>query len=231
MFEGLAGSITQNTLDVYPDAEAVLTDTLSNYFNFPEDLLTVDGSVNMEAVSVYTVDAVRVNTDGEVIQWASTPGNAGDVAVTINGDTIDITGFDYFTNAVTVDTDGDVSGCKLVVEFPIELDETTITETGVYPTNNTSDNKAGLKYKADKDSQSNGESTLLDDSPSVDVKVADPLNGTAVTIEVYLDGKLVESNPLDYVELSRNTRDTEYNLWSTSVNGATRTLRFQYQHE
>ena len=213
VFEGLAGSITQSTLEVYPDAEAVMTDTLSSYFNFPADLLTVDGSVNMEAVSVYTVDAVRVNTDGEVIQWASTPGNAGDVAVTINGDTINITGFDYVNNAVT-EQNGSVKGCKLVVEFPIELDETTITETGVYPTNNTSDNKAGLKYKADKDSQFNDESTLLDDSPSVDVKVADPLNGTAVTIEVYVDGEKV-TDPLARLSLAR--QGSEYTAFDTTV--------------
>ena len=212
VFEGLSSSITQSTLDVYPDAEAVLTDTLSSYFNFPADL-TINGSVDMNKVEVYTVDAENVNEDGEVTSWSNHHGNVDDVTVTINGDTINITGFDYVTNAVT-EQNGDVSGCKLVVEFPIELDETAITETGVYPTNDTRDSKAGLHYKADEDSQFNDESTLLDDSPSVDVKVADPLNGTAVTIEVYVDGEKV-TDPLARLSLAR--QGSEYTAFDTTV--------------
>ena len=38
VFKDIADTVTDSTLEVYPDAQAVLTDTLSQYFNFPSDL-------------------------------------------------------------------------------------------------------------------------------------------------------------------------------------------------
>lgn len=54
------------------------------------------------------------------------------------------------------------------------------------------------------------------------------LNGSDVTVQVYVDGQKV-TNPLEYVELSRDTKDTDYNDWSTEVStDGTVTCDFDY---
>ena len=54
------------------------------------------------------------------------------------------------------------------------------------------------------------------------------LNGTDVTVQVYVDGEKV-NNPLKYVTLSRDTKNTDYNNWSTEVSAdGTVTCDFDY---
>ena len=61
-----------------------------------------------------------------------------------------------------------VTGGKLVVKIPIELDSQEINGTGIYDTNDTVQNKAGLDY-FDKDGKPTD--LKLDKSPSVAVTV------------------------------------------------------------
>lgn len=162
VFNTIANTVTSSTLKVNPDATSVLSDTLSDYFNFPNGLTGEDPQG-------VTVQKVRVTgKDSGGYTW----GNAETVSgAKVTGKTIEVTGFDYKENAVTETTENGettYSGYKLVVTFPIEINEnacnedTTITN-GYYPTNS----KAELSYKGSKDSVKNDASTELTESPKV----------------------------------------------------------------
>ena len=238
VFKDIADTVTDSTLEVYPDADAELTDTLSQYFNFPSEL--ADGSV--EVGSDVTAQYVPVESiDGDNITWGTAEKlpDGTNLEVTVEGDTINIKGFDYVKNAVTQKEDG-ITGGKLVVSFPIELDEAacvadTSIKNGQYPTNSIApDSQAGLAYKAKKDDKGNTASTLLDKSPTVYYdKESYDANGTDVTVQVYVDGNSTPvTNPLDYISLERScgadAKDTYFNY--TVGNDGTITCDFDYDN-
>ena len=223
-----------NSLQVYPDVTAVLTDTLSQYFNFPSKL--ADGSVEVD--SDVTAQYVPVESiAGNKITWGDAEALPAETTlnVTVQNDTINIKGFDYYENAVT-QKDGKVSGGKLVVSFPIELDEaacvadTSITN-GQYPTNSIEeDSRAGLEYKENKDAEANNASTLLDKSPTVYYdKESYDANGTDVTVQVYVDGSLVK-NPDDYVDLSRSSGNPDYTYWKETLDSDSGTITCDFDY-
>lgn len=224
IFEGIAEDVTTSTLAVYPDKTAILSDTLSEYFDFPADMQT---SGNDSDVTVSYVEAESI--DNGTITWKNAPSTLpgdSDIKVKENDGTITITGFNYYANAVTknvVNGETTYSGGKLVVSFPIELDEAacvadTSIQDGKYPTNNVENgSQAGLVYKKSKDAEKNTASTLLDKSPTVYYnKESYDANGTDVTVQVYVDGKPV-MNPDTYVSLSRNFGNTSYTYWKATL--------------
>ena len=218
VFETIADTVTSSTLEANPDNTAVLSDTLSQYFNFPEELTD-----NSEAITVKQVPVTGKN--GNSYSWNND--NATDVSnivnVTVNKETgkIEITGFDYKANAVTETTaDGQTTyrGSKLVVSFPIVVDTNACleatTDSNYYPTNNTTDSKAGLFYKSEHASI-NDTHTDLSTSPAVLLTDLDA-NGTDVTVQVYVDGIPAEK-PLDYITLERSTEDTPFDYLKPTV--------------
>ena len=226
VFEGIAEDVTTSTLEVYPDEEAILSDTLSEYFDFPANMQT---SGNDRDVTVSYVEAKSVN-EGK-ITWEKNPGELpeeSEIKVEVNDGTITITGFDYYENAVTKNVANGVttySGGKLVVSFPIELDAVACLanpmKNGLYPTNNTTDSEAGLAYKSNDKAPTNDRETRLDQSPTVKVDNEDiSANGTDVTVQVYVDGEPVK-DPNTYVDLQRNTEDTTYNYWNEKLDPST----------
>lgn len=215
VFKTIANTVTSNTLTANPDSEAVLSDTLSEYFNFPEGLAAGDTS----GVTVKKVPVTGKAGDSYI--WGSAEDISDEVSVTVSGDSISITGFDYKANAVTESTDGGETtygGYKLVVTFPIKVDMDACVsdpqESHSYPTNNVTDSKAGLFYKSE-DAESNDTYTTLSASPTVTIDELDA-NGTDVTIQVYVDGELV-TDPLGYITLERSTDDTPYSYFKTTV--------------
>ena len=215
VFRTIANTVTSNTLTANPDATAVLSDTLSEYFNFPEELAAGDTS----GVTVKMVPVTGKAGDSYI--WGSAEDISDDVRVTVSGDSINITGFDYKANAVTESTEGGettYSGYKLVVTFPIKVDMDACVsapqESHSYPTNNVIDSKAGLFYKSEH-AESNDTYTTLSASPTVTIAELDA-NGTDVTVQVYVDGEPV-TNPLDYITLGRSTNDTAYSYFKTTV--------------
>ena len=186
IFSDIAEDITKNSLEVYPDKDAELTDTLSQYFDFPKGL-----AGNSEEI---TVKYVPVDKETGAFEEASAK-DVEDVTITVNGDTITITGFNYVENAVTLEND-EYSGGKLVVSFPIELDAAACGyKGGTYPTNDTTENKAGLYYKDKQGALQNNESTLLDKSPEVTVDASQvERQGTAIDIKVYVDGQAMSES-------------------------------------
>ena len=163
VFQNIADEVTTGTLTSNPDAGSVLSDTMSQYFKFPEGITTNDVTVQFaEAKSYSEKDGFTFNDPGVL------PGGVAPT-VEISGDIITVTGFNYKANAASYNkTDGSVSGGKLVITFPIEINEnacnedTTITD-GYYPTNST----AELFYKGSAASTTNDTRTTLSDSPEV----------------------------------------------------------------
>lgn len=163
VFQNIADEVTTGTLTSNPDAGSVLSDTMSQYFKFPEGITTNDVTVQFASAKSYSEkDGFTFNDPGTLpVGVAPT--------VEVKGDTITITGFDYKGNAASYNkTDKTVSGGKLVVTFPIEINEnacnedTNITD-GYYPTNST----AELFHKGSAASTTNDTRTTLSDSPKV----------------------------------------------------------------
>lgn len=128
VFQQISGSIL--TSDVKADANTVLTDTLSQYFDF--DGVTVENGT-VTGVTVKKVAYAGNDTwatDGEDI--------TSDVTVHLNGKTVAVRGFDY-SDEKNVVTDGTTpSGYKLVVTFNVKPDTsyTNWGASGKYETNN-----------------------------------------------------------------------------------------------
>ena len=189
IFENIAEEITNNSLEVYPNSEAVLTDTLSQFFDFPSEL---PGNVaNQDDIEIAYVP-VQNYQYGDGYYWGTPDGTAEeikDVGVSINDGTINITGFDYVANAVTLENNS-YSGGKLMVSFPIALDPAACGyKSGTYPTNDTEDNQAGLWYKGKQGDSENTKSTLLEQSPTVTVDASQlERQGTPINIKVVVDG-------------------------------------------
>ena len=223
IFGGIADSVTTGTLEANPDSEAVLSDSLSQYVKFPQGLA---GSSNQ--ITVKFAKATAYNPDTETFTFdLPTDKLPSDAKPTVTVDekagTITITGFDYKVNAASynkTDNDNKVSGGKLVVTFPIEVDENAClenpVETGVYPTNSTeSGSQAGLSYKSSDSADSNDASTTLSGSPAVHLTNLDG-NGTDVKVQVYVDGTLV-TNPFSYITLTRDSGSTSYDYIKTTL--------------
>ena len=142
--------------EMVPDVEAgsnsVLTDTVSGYFTAPE-----------EATGV-TVKVYQASGNGEALGWTEDETfDTTDIKVTVSGQNISVTGFDYSANAVVKMGDS-WQGKKLVISFDIAPDAAATWRAGThpYPTNVAGENEAnnaGLSYGSKK--------TALTESPTV----------------------------------------------------------------
>ena len=167
VFEKIIEEIS--TLEIEAGTDAILSDTLSEYF----DLNIPEGATAESAITVKQWNCTGKDNDGYA--WMEASEQPTTINVQVTGKKIEVTGFDYTTNAVTKTTSGSgtvYSGSKLVVTIPIKPDTAyTNWEKGsnLYPTNNTNnDNQAGLSNYKNK----NGEtlpSTLLTESPKAKV--------------------------------------------------------------
>ena len=231
VFKGIADSVISGSLEVYPDETAVLSDTLSQYFDFPA---SIAGQTDPEGVTVQYIPATRIEDDqytfGSVGEMPT--GSVPQVIVGNDGK-ITITGFSYVDNAISVENGEVTGGGKLVVTFPIELDTVACltSDLTVFPTNKTdAGNEANLVYKGSDKATDNDTYTKLTQSPTVQIDKSDlNANGTDVTVQVYVDGDLITTNEelKNYLSLARP--DGTYNYFNlVSNNGGTLTYDFDY---
>lgn len=104
---------------------SVLRDVISDYFKLPE-------GADKNSITAYSVDCTAVNDDGTYTWSANHDGTK--YSVTVEGKTINVTGFDYAANWVGKDTTTGkmhTPAKKLVVEIPIvpEQDATGSVKT------------------------------------------------------------------------------------------------------
>lgn len=160
-----------STLAIVARTDAVLSDTLSEYFalDIPE------GTDAAKAITAEKWDCTGKDANGNYT-WEKAKADAQPTTkIEVIGKKINVTGFDYTENAVTATTKEGVitySGAKLVVTIPIKPDAAcTAWQAGehVYPTNSTAEgSKAGLSNYTDKDGEA-VDPTLLDQSPEANV--------------------------------------------------------------
>lgn len=107
IFQTISESVDNPSLSL--GAKTVVKDTVTQYFNMPAK----------SAVSVYTADCIGKDSNGNYT-FDDANREAFNANVTISGNTINVTNFDYATNYVNSGADGETySGKKLIVEFTI----------------------------------------------------------------------------------------------------------------
>ncbi len=130
IFQKISQQISESTIDLGKDT--VVKDTVTKYFNVPSDA---------SKVSVKTVDCTGVDANGQPT-WSTEAKTLADAKVTIDGSTVNVTGFDFNANYVTSkgrsETDpkqtGSFYGRKLVVEFTVTAKDGFVGGNNV-PTN------------------------------------------------------------------------------------------------
>ena len=218
-FSTIADNVS--TSKVAAGANTVLSDTLSEFFTFPEGLTGSSGGVTVQYAEVKGQDA-----DGSYTWYE--PERLTGVTPVVNADskTITVKGFDYTANAVTKTTnqDGTVtwSGGKLVLTFPIQPDVNgSWSAAETYVTNDTDEHKAGLSgYMVDEKPNQSLELTESPEAPVETYQVlydanADDADGTVTDSKYYITGgeAMVLQNMF--------TRPGyEFTGWNTEKNGA-----------
>lgn len=144
IFSDIASEATSVSASAKLTQTAVLTDTISQYFKLPE-------GATKDSIEVYT-SAAKFKDGAFTWDPEEKLTNAN---VKIDGQKIEVTGFDYTANCVTKTAkskEGTDFGKKLVIYIPIEKDATKAQFGGYLPTNTdaTLDDTNGDKgYKAD----------------------------------------------------------------------------------
>ena len=123
IFKDISQTIGGTTVKL--TSTSVLRDVISDYFKLPE-------GADKSSITAYSVDCTAVNDDG-TYTW-STDRDDAPYSVTVEGKTINVTGFDYAANWVGKDTTTGkmhTPAKKLVVEIPIvpEQDATGSVKT------------------------------------------------------------------------------------------------------
>ena len=209
---------TEITSGVEADDTSVLTDTISEYFVPSGITAAADGKVS-GGVKVFKVEASGTDAAPE---WGTPVDITGQVAVTLKGKTIEVTGFDYSDKGnLVVNKNGNWQGYKLQLEFNIAADTACTTwqsGTHYYPTNvagaNNAEN-AGLAYGE------NGK-TELTESPEVAVTAYSVTyngngndGGNAVTdAKAYIPGATVTVQKNTFTKTGY-----QFTAWNTQANG------------
>lgn len=217
-FSTIADNVS--TSKVAAGANTVLSDTLSEFFTFPEGLTGSSGGVTVQYAEVKGQDA-----DGSYTWYE--PERLTGVTPVVNADskTITVEGFDYTDHAVTKTTEnGNVtwSGGKLVLTFPIQPDVSgSWSAAETYVTNDTDEHRAGLSgYMVDEKPNQSLELTESPEAPVETYQVlydanADDAGGTVTDPKYYITGgeAMVLKNMF--------TRPGyEFTGWNTEKNGA-----------
>lgn len=194
IFQTISESVDNPSLSL--GAKTVVKDTVTQYFNMPAK----------SAVSVYTADCIGKDSNGNYT-FDDANREAFNANVTISGNTINVTNFDYATNYVNSGADGETySGKKLIVEFTITPKDgflggndvpTNGSDSGIYE-NGTTDT-AIKNYTIPKVNVPVKDITVDVVDKNVylfgDVTRADMLEGATVKAQAY--GTLIELNLSD----------------------------------
>lgn len=217
-FSTIADNVS--TSKVAAGANTVLSDTLSEFFTFPEGLTGSSDGGMVQYAEVKGQDA-----DGSYTWYE--PERLTGVTPVVNADskTITVEGFDYTDHAVTKTTEnGNVtwSGGKLVLTFPIQPDVSgSWSAAETYVTNDTDEHRAGLSgYMVDEKPNQSLELTESPEAPVETYQVlydanADDAGGTVTDPKYYITGgeAMVLKNMF--------TRPGyEFTGWNTEKNGA-----------
>lgn len=146
IFKGLAKKAAEAAMEL--TSEAVMKDIVANSFTLPEGASPDDISVYVVPYDTTTHDW-STTTKYTKDQWKTLTNPAEEIEVSIDGDTVDITGFDYSTHCKvdaeqSEDAELNAKAAKIVVSFRIYAKPESITgssvvtngaESGIYDQN------------------------------------------------------------------------------------------------
>ena len=131
IFESISKSETTSGTTVKLNSNSILRDVISDKFELPE-------GTEASSIKVYTAESDQVGNDGSVTWKNRVEAKTTDYPVSINGNKVDVTGFDYSTNYVTKNHPGK----KLIVEIIVNGLQSGID----MDSNDTKEEKSGI-YK------------------------------------------------------------------------------------
>ena len=147
IFADIAKESTNVSANAKLTKTAVMSDTLSGYFNLP-------ANADLSSIEVYTSTA-SYDSNGTLTWGTEKKYDGAQVTISEDKKTISVTNFDYTANCVTEKAKvkgGNDFGKKLVIYIPIEKDATKAQFGGYLPTNDDAtlnDPKGDKGYKAD----------------------------------------------------------------------------------
>lgn len=152
------------------DEKATIKDIVTPYFD-------IDMPTDSDAVKVYTADSVGVESDGSTVKWEGKVPFDG--TVSIQGNTVSVSGFSYKNNWCGPGSNGFRNGKKLIIQFNVTAKDgflggndvpTNVETSGIY----------------DKDGK---EVKLFEQQPTVNVPIKE-VKVTAEDKNVYLLGSV-----------------------------------------
>lgn len=213
IFKKISSEISTPTINL--GSNTVIKDTVTKYFDMPADT---------SKVSVKTVNCTSYDAKTGAAKWASTSTALKGAAVSIDGNAVNVTGFDFDSNYISekAKTDGSY-GKKLVIEF------TVTPKDGFAGGNNVPTNGSESGIYENKDA-----TTPVDtfEIPTVNVPVIAPAL-TAKDSNIYYDGSVPTAEGMcnsydttsylfDFVNVSydldkavSNTADGSYTVTAT----------------
>lgn len=177
IFKKISSSIETPSTSVNLNGESVLKDVISDNFTLPDNVKTSD-------IKVYT--APFAGKTGDKYNWGEKqPFNA---TVSIDGNTVNVSGFDYSSNYAVTTSNGN-RGNKLIVQIPVNIVRTF--GGNKIPSN---ENTSGIYDK--------GSMVQAFEVPTVDAPIDYEIAGTTQTIP---DGTSVTKESLfEYVKDASN---------------------------
>ena len=134
IFEQLSSILTPGSTTVTLDETAIVKDNITNDFR----ITYTDGSANVTAYTMsYQGEGEDWTQDEGSVSTVADINNPGKLHITVEGQTVSVTNFDFAENFVHMDGDGQPAGKKLVVE--ILIDPTDETSGGTKLPTNASD--------------------------------------------------------------------------------------------
>lgn len=173
IFKQIADEIESGGSSTTLGSETVIKDIIAPQFELPANATASD-------IALETYACTGVNAAGEYT-WSKNEDSMG-ARATVNGDKVDVTGFDFSTNwCGTETTNGDTTyrGNKLVIKFTVQ------TKDGFLGGNDVFTNTSAGVYE----SVSDNEPVQTFDRPTVNVPIKD-VTVTATDKNVYLLGDL-----------------------------------------
>lgn len=226
IFQQISGQIEEGGSSTTLDEQSVVKDIISPSFQLPTGATAAD--ITLETYAY-----------GEGDSWTKNNSAMGATAV-VNGDTVDVTGFDFAQNwCGTETTNGNKTyrGNKLVISFKVEPKSgflggnnvPTNTSAGIYENSSATDSvftfpvpKVDVDIKSITVTAPNKDVYLLQDVPADTLKGGKAtVGGVELDLTKPADNYGLESWQNAYVDITVEVKDKDGNIIANDLNGLT----------
>ena len=186
IFQQISDQIETGGSETTLGSETVVKDIISPYFTLP-------AGTTASGIRIDTYDCV--GKDGNTYTWSSSSGGNGGASVTVSGNQVSVTGFNFSENWCGTETDAqgitNVRGKKLVISFDVSR------KSGFLGGNEVITNASAGIYE-----NSSAQTPVMTfEQPKVNVPIED-VTVTATDKNVYLKGEVTADQLKDGAEIS-----------------------------